>query len=607
MSDGEEPVTEPTLQSLNADMRAQSSLLRELATAVAQLTARDRVVDGEGAHGSGSGQRFARQPTGSGGAAERPDLLELAQSGRVGAKSVSAEDDYLAVPELLQRAESGYEAVRPVSRVPGLFPLSTDLTNEYLKQDDRRLPAQEEYLWMSCFGAHMAALFVALDELLPYVPSSNQDFTPYLARARNHAEAIDKAFRFRLAFLRKLNEIKRVHAPRRPLLLEWRLQLQVAGVGEDVAGDVDVAAKDAFGSDELGQRTLDLLSSSLSAQTLKSYAGRLAQFAEFCHDSENISPLEATTATVVRYVAWIGERGHIAAKSLQPYLSAINTFFELHNLVPIAKDSLHLTSARPRSLQPARVRHHPADVLAFTEVAAAWLAKARAVLAERHRRRGARRAGGAGQSSVLPSPALPSVAAFRGVAAPPVVAPTPPEVGAPAGHPGSQASRARYPPPPTRPYPAGDGVGWGTVDHLSDVDMVHMPAEMSMETAVPIDFQEAWAEAQRCVNERVVAAMEANDPVVLDRALKWKYLLPQLLLRAPSRGGRRRLQALAWRFRAFAERRMTELVRSWDDARTEAFYAGHARQRRTDADLFAALLVGTADTVVALVEDGELS
>eukprot|EP00873_Tetraselmis_striata_P015789 jgi/Tetstr1/436053/TSEL_024931.t1 len=53
---------------------------------------------------------------------------------------------------------------------------------------------------------------------------------------------------------------------------------------------------------------------------------------------------------------------------------------------------------------------------------------------------------------------------------------------------------------------------------------------------------------------------------------------------------------------------MTELVRLWDDARTEAFYAGHARQRRTDADLFSALLlVGTADTVVALVEDGELS
>eukprot|EP00873_Tetraselmis_striata_P039648 jgi/Tetstr1/459912/TSEL_005254.t1 len=318
MPDGEETVAEPTLESLNADMRAKSSLLRELATAVAQLTARDRVVGGEGAHGSGSGQRFAGQPTGSGGAVERPDLLELAHSGRVGAKSVSAEDDYLTVPELLQRAESGYEAVRPVSRVPGLFPLSTDLTNEYLKQDDRRLPAQEEYLWMSCFGAHMAALFVALDELLPYVPAANQDFTPYLARARNHAEAIDKAFRFRLAFLRRLNEIKRVHGDQGVLDVLRAQHFQPASehLGSEIFGGPHEglrasclrgdrcqqrkgdrycpssscscrsrawartwrrawawAAKEAFGSDELGQRTLDLLSSSLSAQTLKSYAG----------------------------------------------------------------------------------------------------------------------------------------------------------------------------------------------------------------------------------------------------------------------------------------------------------------------------------------------
>eukprot|EP00873_Tetraselmis_striata_P022977 jgi/Tetstr1/443241/TSEL_031279.t1 len=206
MPDGEEPVAEPTLESLQADV------LRAMATAVAQLTARERVVDGEGAHGSGFGQRVAGQPTGSGGAAERPDLLELAQSGRVGAKSVSAEDDYLA----------------------------------------------EEYLWMSCFGAHMAALFVALDELLPYVPATNQDFTPYLARARNHAEAIDKAFRFRLAFLRRLNEIKRVQARRRPLLIEWRLQLQVVGVGEDEAGDAGVAAKVST-SDDVGRLSSELL------------------------------------------------------------------------------------------------------------------------------------------------------------------------------------------------------------------------------------------------------------------------------------------------------------------------------------------------------------
>eukprot|EP00873_Tetraselmis_striata_P025459 jgi/Tetstr1/445723/TSEL_033371.t1 len=141
MPDREELVVEPTLESLQADVKAQSALLRELAIALARLTARDRVVGGDGAHGSAFGQRIAGQPTGSVGAAERPDLLELAQSGRVGAKSVSGEDDYFAVPELVQRAKSGYEAVRPVSRVHGLFPLSTDLTNEYLKQDDRRLPA----------------------------------------------------------------------------------------------------------------------------------------------------------------------------------------------------------------------------------------------------------------------------------------------------------------------------------------------------------------------------------------------------------------------------------------------------------------------------------
>eukprot|EP00873_Tetraselmis_striata_P010524 jgi/Tetstr1/430788/TSEL_020573.t1 len=98
MPDGEEPVVEPTLESLHADVKAQSTLLRELAAAMAQsTTARERVVDGDGAHGSGSGQRITGQPTGSGGAAERPDLLELAQSGRVGAKSVSDEDDYLAL------------------------------------------------------------------------------------------------------------------------------------------------------------------------------------------------------------------------------------------------------------------------------------------------------------------------------------------------------------------------------------------------------------------------------------------------------------------------------------------------------------------------------
>eukprot|EP00873_Tetraselmis_striata_P044397 jgi/Tetstr1/464661/TSEL_009415.t1 len=96
----------------------------------------------------------------------------------------------------------------------------------------------------------MAALFVALDEPLPcYVPAASQDFTPYLARARNHAEAIDKAFRFRLAFLRRLNDVKRVHGDQSVL---DRQELQGVGVDEDVAVDAGVAAK-VSASDGVGR------------------------------------------------------------------------------------------------------------------------------------------------------------------------------------------------------------------------------------------------------------------------------------------------------------------------------------------------------------------
>eukprot|EP00873_Tetraselmis_striata_P018959 jgi/Tetstr1/439223/TSEL_027665.t1 len=79
----------------------------------------------------------------------------------------------------------------------------------------------------------------------------------------------------------------------------WRSLAAVVDV--DVAAVAGVAAKAAFGSDELGQRDLDLLSNSLTAHALKSYAGKLFQLAEFYHDSKNISPLdEAATATKSR-------------------------------------------------------------------------------------------------------------------------------------------------------------------------------------------------------------------------------------------------------------------------------------------------------------------
>lgn len=52
---------------------------------------------------------------------------------------------------------------------------------------------------------------------------------------------------------------------------------------------------------------------------------------------------------------------------------------------------------------------------------------------------------------------------------------------------------------------------------LSGVDMIHMLTEMSMGTAVPIrpSFQQAWADALRCVNEMVAAAVGSDYPVAL--------------------------------------------------------------------------------------------
>eukprot|EP00873_Tetraselmis_striata_P000583 jgi/Tetstr1/420847/TSEL_011921.t3 len=99
------------------------------------------------------------------------------------------------------------------------------------------------------------------------------------------------------------------------------------------------------------------------------------------------------------------------------------------------------------SLQPARVRHYPADVMAFAELAAVWLAKARASLAERHHRRGR----AAPLSGTIISAVVARIAVRR-------------RVPGRRSAPGCWSRAAR---------------------------------EMSMETAVPIDFHEALAEAQR--------------------------------------------------------------------------------------------------------------
>jgi hypothetical protein len=81
----------------------------------------------------------------------------------------------------------------------------------------------------------------------------------------------------------------------------------------------------------------------------------MRQFAAFCHE-ENIHPLQATTHSVVRYTAWLGLQGTVAAASLQEYYSAINKFFRDHKLQPIAVGELLADARRGLEMQQQRLQ-----------------------------------------------------------------------------------------------------------------------------------------------------------------------------------------------------------------------------------------------------------
>ena len=97
--------------------------------------------------------------------------------------------------------------------------------------------------------------------------------------------------------------------------------------------------RNMLGTDHIGTTALHLLRNSLAPTTYANYDSGMRQFAAFCHE-ENIHPLHATTQSVVRYTAWLGLQGTVAAASLQLYYSAINKFFRDHQQQPIAVGEL---------------------------------------------------------------------------------------------------------------------------------------------------------------------------------------------------------------------------------------------------------------------------
>ena len=123
------------------------------------------------------------------------------------------------------------------------------------------------------------------------------------------------------------------------------------------SADLAETFQDLLGTDKLGVTAVALLSNSLAPSTYASYDSALRQFFIFC-TQENIAPLQATPATMVRYTAWLALLGTVAASSLQPYFSAVNKFFRDHQRQPIAVGDL-LADAR-RGLEMLQHRLIPA-------------------------------------------------------------------------------------------------------------------------------------------------------------------------------------------------------------------------------------------------------
>ena len=84
-----------------------------------------------------------------------------------------------------------------------------------------------------------------------------------------------------------------------------------------------------------GKSALAPFHATLQPRTYKNYGSALTGFIEFFGET-GVDPLEVTPVEIARYIAWLGERGIVEARSLQPYLSTINRFLSNHVRVPMA-------------------------------------------------------------------------------------------------------------------------------------------------------------------------------------------------------------------------------------------------------------------------------
>ena len=131
-----------------------------------------------------------------------------------------------------------------------------------------------------------------------------------------------------------------------------------------------------LGSDLLGNTARALLLSCRQASTYNTYRSVLNSWAQFLASEGVEDIMLATTTTVLRYVAWLGLRGTVAAGSMQVYLSGINavqTDFGLHAIAQgkAVQDAVRGLAAAQLTMAPVVPRSPlpPAAITAMLDLA----------------------------------------------------------------------------------------------------------------------------------------------------------------------------------------------------------------------------------------------
>mmetsp|Transcript_27567 Transcript_27567/g.88706 ORF Transcript_27567/g.88706 Transcript_27567/m.88706 type:complete len:173 (+) Transcript_27567:2497-3015(+) len=127
-----------------------------------------------------------------------------------------------------------------------------------------------------------------------------------------------------------------------------------------------------------GSTAMRLAASAREDSTTEGYARHWREFEGWC-DEEGLDPLPATPQMIFAYVGALAEKGTIAASSLQPYLSAINSY---HADYGFDKPALgHLVTAARRGMARGQARCDTRD----TRVPMPAVPKARFLVPPEHR------------------------------------------------------------------------------------------------------------------------------------------------------------------------------------------------------------------------------